>query len=413
MTSPGGKNPNNNSIGKLKVIIITMGGERQKILENIFTSSSYKPYFEKPVFTSGCPSRSIRSRSGLLSKAHDIGLIPSSEWDAIHSSLSLNEKLSNLLSDATNAPTIKESAYDQDGKQEQKVEEKKEQHYSEELWYKCRSLGRERSVLACIFAHMDAMKRCVEEGFDIILEDNVRPLKDGKLCYEYINKVKQEANNNSNKCDLLYYGWLGSVPNIEWVLTTYKQRYNDYTCKSTLPFPSINDVKDEEEVVGSTPIWGAYAYWVSSKGYHTVLQTLQNDIGSFLWKSKRMKTYKVKPIDKILPRRIVMQQHDTVTMDNSSINNNVWISKIPCFFRAPMLHSTIHPQWDMGFCQSTERQLELIVINNGCNNTAVSSSMDWEDLFLEKELLEVVRYRKKYGEWIRYNDIVDKQQDEK
>ena len=67
----------------------------------------------------------------------------------------------------------------------------------------------------------------------------------------------------------------------------------------------------------------------------------------------------------------------------------------------------------MGFCQSTERQLELIVINNGCNKTAVSSSMDWEDLFLEKELLEVVRYRKKYGEWIRYNDIVEKQQDEK
>ena len=113
-------------------------------------------------------------------------------------------------------------------------------------------------------------------------------------------------------------------------------------------------------------------------------------------KSKRMKTYKVKPIDKILPRRISSQ---------SDHNNNVWISKIPCFFRAPMLHSTIHPQWDIGFCQSTERQLELI-----SNDSIV---IDWEDLFLEKELLHVVRYRKSNGNWVRYSDIVDTEENQK
>ena len=42
---------------------------------------------------------------------------------------------------------------------------------------------------------------------------------------------------------------------------------------------------------GGTPVWGAYAYWISKQGYEHVLSELQKDVGSLLWKGKRARYY--------------------------------------------------------------------------------------------------------------------------
>jgi hypothetical protein len=47
-------------------------------------------------------------------------------------------------------------------------------HYSVELWKKAKNVNRGRSVLACTFAHLIALKKLVAEDFDVLLEDNVR-----------------------------------------------------------------------------------------------------------------------------------------------------------------------------------------------------------------------------------------------
>lgn len=56
-----------------------------------------------------------------------------------------------------------------------------------------------------------------------------------------------------------------------------------------------------------------------------ILERLQRDIGAVMWKGKRMKTYRIKPIDKIVPRRAHEAEMD------------VRIASKPVFFRAPML----------------------------------------------------------------------------
>ena len=63
---------------------------------------------------------------------------------------------------------------------------------------------------------------------------------------------------------------------------------------------------------------------------------------------QRMRAYKVKPIDKIIPRRIY------------DAGLEVSIANAPVFFRAPMLSSKIHQKWDSAFCRSTSTQLELV-----------------------------------------------------
>ena len=42
---------------------------------------------------------------------------------------------------------------------------------------------------------------------------------------------------------------------------------------------------------------------VNRDGYEAILDKLRTDIGALMWRGKRMKTYKIKPIDKIIPRR--------------------------------------------------------------------------------------------------------------
>jgi hypothetical protein len=99
----------------------------------------------------------------------------------------------------------------------------------------------------------------------------------------------------------------------------------------------------------------------------------------------------VKPIDKILPRKIMAHF--------GTASDVVHISSRPTFFRAPMLTSKIHAKWDAGFCQSTQYQLDKF-----CNG------MTWSDLWLTSSEKLIVRYHQEHGKWLTLGELEAMQQ---
>lgn len=437
-------------------------------------------YFESPSFSDGIPSRLLRNRLSLLRTANDAGLIPPAEWEAIKT-LGMElcetnpERLFECLDQVDVEPGRKGSDTD------------KKLHYSVELWRKAKGLNRGRSVLGCALAHLIAMKRLVSEGYDFILEDNVRAptgRSGGSGCAEdddgadpycecaerLWNSIeasvaweKEDAergeNIHSQKCHLRYYGWLGSVPNLGWVFDVHiprtRYRWRDdgngsgvgsrvdggpkfsfppsarNRVGSVFPFPNPIDMKIDEDAVategrleqdtddkteghvngddpkdasdtaandgssgavsakkpGGSPIWGAYAYWISPVGHEALLSTLRQDVGALLWKGKRMRCHVVKPIDKVLPRGVMRHFGPW----------SVHVSTSPAFFRAPMLTSKIHSQWDAEFCRSTEYQMSRCCIGM---DKRVNGLFSWDDLWLTEEERGIVHYRHKSGTWL-------------
>ena len=308
--------------------------------------------------------------------------------------------------------------------------------YSIELWQKAKSLSRDRSVFGCTLAHLIAMKTLIGDDtsktndFDFILEDNVRAflgvdnnLNDwtGWSC-ECANRIWDMIelsgelgkdgiamqSDNLSSCHLRYYGWLGSLPNLNWVYQNHMPRkgYGAYDMK-IFPFPTNDDFEldsiptDKESIKqqkktgtksteksndtpqfttpGGTAVFGTFAYTVSKSAYHTLIHNLQNDVGALMWKSKKMRAYHAKPIDKILPRHVRSEYGEKCVHLPSKV----------AFVRCPMLGSLLHPQWEEGFCQSTELQYELSVANE-----ARPASV-WDCVWLTDEERQRVEDRKK------------------
>lgn len=397
-------------------------------IEELFAHPAMAEHFERPVFTSGVPSRSLRSRFGFLKAANQAGLLPEAEWKAIEQAQ--QEHLNSNHTDGTpgffdclaNVPvTPGRIGQDHDV----------ELHYSAEIWRKAKGINRGRAVIGCTFAHLIAMRKCVTDGYDVILEDNVRapPAECALRMREAALSCQEKMSASGAECHMRYMGWLGSLPNLQWIFQSYAKQeafqrastdtsHSDYT---TFAFPKTEDIirdlelseeqssekgtedpdpTDEPDDLdptdaitnidgrkpGGTPVWGAFAYWVSQAGYEHVLEILQKDVGALMWKGKRARYYKVKPIDKILPRRIM----------NHFGQAAVQIATKPTFFRAPMLTSKIHSQWDPEFCKSTDYQLKQI-------------GLDWSDLFLTEAEQAIVLHHDQHGEWITLRQLEELQ----
>ncbi|KAL9189091.1 hypothetical protein ACHAXT_011581 [Thalassiosira profunda] len=309
--------------------------------------------------------------------------------------------------------------------------------YSMEMWRKAKGLNRDRGVLGCTLAHLIAMKKLVgdnesssldgsDAGFDFILEDNVRVFvgvgEGGNAetetwsceCANRIWDVIEASDNAEPECHMRYYGWLGSLPNLTWV-------YNNHLPRATLnkraegecsifPFPTHDDFeldsidaksKAQGESVDGPPavpefadpggvaVWGAFAYTVSPTVYHSLLHQLRHDVGSLMWKGKKMRAYKAKPIDKILPRH-VYQEYGTKC---------VHLPDKVAFVRAPMLGSLLHPHWEEGFCKSTETQYRL-----SCEDRIDGSDV-WDRVWLTEEERRIVEHKKETGEWVPKNGL--------
>eukprot|EP00579_Thalassiosira_antarctica_P012296 CAMPEP_0201921626 /NCGR_PEP_ID=MMETSP0903-20130614/9899_1 /ASSEMBLY_ACC=CAM_ASM_000552 /TAXON_ID=420261 /ORGANISM="Thalassiosira antarctica, Strain CCMP982" /LENGTH=901 /DNA_ID=CAMNT_0048458619 /DNA_START=243 /DNA_END=2948 /DNA_ORIENTATION=+ len=335
--------------------------------------------------------------------------------------------------------------------------------YSMELWRKAKGLNRDRSVLACTLAHLVAMKTLVGDsenendtlddsggdgGFDFILEDNVRAFVGiQNMDCECANRIWDtiEASNDApSECHMRYYGWLGSSPNLTW---TYKnhiprsafngaplQQNDAETSKcAVFPFPTSDDfeldsivatskskkkegqgkIQSEESLEdestsnkasqtphfttpGGTAVWGTFAYTISSAAYRTLINQLQNDVGALAWKGKRMRCYQAKPIDKILPRIIKSEFGQ----------RSVHLPDRVAFVRGPMLGSLLHPQWEEGFCSSTELQYRLSVCGGDDEDVDSSVGSDvWDRVWLTKEERQIVNHRKSSGKWLTKGDM--------
>lgn len=339
-------------------------------------------------------------------------------------------------------------------------------HYGKELWQKAKSVNRGRAVLACALAHLKAMRVLVEGGFDFILEDNVRcPIgvcgvggdgsgsdDDMVECARRIHEARDASlecqEETGIPCHLRYYGWLGSKPNLDYVIhkhcpkTVYRRKNNqDGREISVFPFPvnCASDTTDDDdertlldqspplqppqvvqpqqheevkqkmqepnkahtknhqgqahETAGGTLLWGAYAYWISKDAHQVLLSSLQKDVGALLWKGKRMRCHKVKPIDKVLPRRIIAE------MEGGS--KCVHVVTHPAFFRAPMLTSQIHSQWDAEFCKSTEYQMGEPCVEVESNQAVLT----WDDLWLSTDERSIVQHKKDNGVWLTMAEL--------
>jgi hypothetical protein len=396
---------------KLRVLIITLGGERRKVLESTFRDSLLAADFYVD-FAPGIPSRELRTRESFFRHCAAAGLLPADEWEALQTAFktpqfqkSSNTTLWDCLEVIPIASGRRGSDYDVS------------LHYSVELWRKAKTVNRGRAVLACALAHLVALRRLVMEDFDILLEDNVRlPVETvADRMWDCIRESGQqqpdicctEPSAHAAKCHMRYFGWLGSIPNLKWIYTSHVHKHDPSS--ATVPCPTPQDIDadlasgtqhsdetndDSSETdesrnaipnigtkdltkPGGNPVWGTYSYWISKEAYQTIMHTLQNDVGALLWKSKRMRYYQVKPIDKIVPRAIRSSFGDAA----------VQLARQPAFFRAPMLTSQIHTQWDPEFCKSTTYQLQ-------------QSGLVWTDLSLTSVEEQIVRHAMQTGVWL-------------
>ena len=151
---------------------------------------------------------------------------------------------------------------------------------------------------------------------------------------------------------------------------------------------------------GTAAVWGTFAYTITPSAYHTLVNRLQNDVGSLMWKGKRMRAYKAKPIDKIVPR------HVTTEFGRTSVH----IPSKVAFVRCPMLGSLLHRQWEAGFCSSTELQYHLSC-GKKCSVDMITSPSPvdtfdvWNFVWLSKEERKIVHHRIKSGHWVHKNDV--------
>jgi len=238
MSSDNERNNGNGSRRKLRVLVITMGGNRKKQIENLFSDKDMSSTFESPTFSDGVLSRSLRNRYHFFRIANEAGLLPENEWIAIRNAYEQN----NISNDEQNK-NKQETFFDclqgieaNTTKERKGSEQDIKLHYSVELWRKSKSINRGRSVLACIFAHLIALKKLVDSSssssssFDLIVEDNIRldPINCAKKVWDAVNACEEwEKENNNNVCHLRFIGWLGSNTNLEWIMETHipKRKY--------------------------------------------------------------------------------------------------------------------------------------------------------------------------------------------
>ena len=331
---------------EVRVLVISMGGPRQEAIQQMLKEIGG---FSPPVFSPGVPSRDLRNRSNFFRICHRAGILPPEEWEQLQHNCENppadSHTFFQCLKDVPISPDRRGSESDV------------KLHYCDELWRKAKTINRGRSVLGCIMAHLIALRTFVDGDFDVLLEDNVRTPLDGEAARrirETIESIKQHETVSGTAVHLRYFGWLGSMLNIQWNfqshLPTRRVTSDEISC-SVAPFPTNQHIEEDLDsgryvagtvetqteiattnapgkvhtTPGGTPCWGAYAYSMSNEAYEALIGVLQKDVGSLMWKTNHARYYTVKPIDKILPRTTRAIYGPT----------SVMISTQPAFFRAP------------------------------------------------------------------------------
>ena len=344
----------------LLAIVITLGGERKALMEAQFQSLEGF----RVEYVDGIPSRSIRRKDDLRAALEEAELVQPGD-DELHQA----------------------------------------------MWLRCRSLSRDRAVLACYLAHLRAMRKAVQLGADVIFEDNVR--MPAKPPNEAARRIL-ECVRASPHADLRLFGFGARAEDHEAVYRN--ARPEDGALPLPFRFPPSSESEANTPGVKQIPAaWGAYAYWISRRGWKNLLHRIRNDMPMAVVaeRGKNLRGYVVRPIDRILVSRCVSQDDCEEAMRSLQIRQaagcslashelegktriqpaTVHLSRVvagaPCCYRAPMLRSTIHDKWDGAFCESSEAQMRCCV--------AIEDS--FQGLWLSEAEFEAVRLQQEHGEW--------------
>eukprot|EP00037_Helgoeca_nana_P019924 m.196244 g.196244 ORF g.196244 m.196244 type:complete len:625 (-) comp25054_c0_seq5:2036-3910(-) len=379
----------------VRVLCITLGGERQTLIQNMFDEIEG---FEVG-FHSGVTSRSVRSRSGLEIEAVAIGLVD--EEIGVELPVVIRERSAaarSVLGDEAPASMVTRDC----------------------LWQLGRKLGRDRATLSCLFAHVGAVIRAVTEGWDVIIEDSARVFN-GAAPLSSASLIRTGAAQSPG-ADLRLYGYSGSVDQLDALYTNHVPMHGGPqhgsvsdrpdTIQCVVPLPVVPLVSDpgppgcgispsgaaggdsgrgipgnidtvddagsgacavangeaalaEESTAAPKRVtasydvfFGMFGYIVSRRGAKRLLLSLRADVGSILWRPKRSKTARVKPVDRVIPRRLLYLPPGGVrgVPADAPVLSAVILSR-PALFRAPMLRSTMHAKWDAPACCATAAQL--------------------------------------------------------
>jgi len=237
------------------MVITTHDSDRQRYISELFSQPQMADSFEPPVFSPSVSSRSLRNRFEFFRIANEAGLIPEQEWEAIKAAQEsgIYEKhATGLFFHCLNHIPVTEGRHgsQSDVKLHYSCEVRR-RNYSGwtneslcrlttsffripsylsasffQFWYKAKTINRGRSVLACTFAHLIALKSFTEEGFDVLLEDNVRAPLDS--CADLVRKAKMASERLEAdwgvECHFRFLGWLGSTTNLEYLLGTHSKK---------------------------------------------------------------------------------------------------------------------------------------------------------------------------------------------
>jgi GR25 family glycosyltransferase involved in LPS biosynthesis len=285
----------------LRVLCITLGGDRQERIKQIFSQSDFQLSF-----VSGINQRQLRSRKGLFQAMEDVHIF-----------------------DTTTDESVKEAC-----------------------WRAMRHLNRDRAVFACTLAHLKAMYICAndQEGYDCIIEDNICGPIHSQVAAQRVRRMI-EATPTAHVRYFAYGGRATEI--IQWQQELENEVKNKISNNASVnrtfthwPTKCLpNPIEDSGKK--ASILWGLMAYKTSKTAYKTIMKEIKLDLpGSLAFQLKRAKNHTAKPIDKIVPRFCT----------KNSLQMAVSIQ--PSFFRAPV-KSTIHPKLDEQFLETTSVQLRL------------------------------------------------------
>jgi len=206
----------------------------------------------------------------------------------------------------------------------------------------------------------------VEEGYDAVLEDNVRVRADAPALLAQLPAVPPGEAEADGKW-LRYYGYLGREEDMEAAHAAQSERSEADGAGAGAgagagprarwaEWPVFTETRS-----GRTAdlFWGAYAYSISPPAATAFLATLRSHWRTMLFRQRRRGAIKATPIDRAMPFCMRGADERLPGAARAACCSRLSICSPPLFFRAPMLPSELHTKWDRRFFDTTTAQLRL------------------------------------------------------
>ena len=226
----------------------------------------------------------------------------------------------------------------------------------------------QKRVLACSLAHIRAMAVCADEGYDAILEDNVRVNKDAPALLQAMQTAAQwEAEGPSvvpavEGWRLQYYGYLGREEDMEPARRKQQQQQQQQeedTGAAAAYWGEWPIFTEERSGRSADLFWGAYAYSLTPPAARGFLRAVRLNFRTMLFRQRRRGVIKASPIDRAIPFCLRGGDERVPAAQRLACVAALSLSTPPLFFRAPMLASQLHTKWDTRFFDTTTAQLTL------------------------------------------------------